>query len=73
MAGIIQQQLVKVVTAAKDYNDKSANRSKSTVVESLPNLDKLLSKEVSGSPDLSIKETDCPTFKGLPGGIYMDI
>ncbi len=42
-------------------------------VDRLPLSSKLLSKEERGSADFPVKETDCPTFAGLPGGIYMDM
>jgi hypothetical protein len=51
----------------------SATYSMVKTVEGLPDFSKLLSTEAAGSHDFTTKETDCPTFKGLPGGIYMDL
>lgn len=42
---------------------------RSKVVDYLPLKSKLLSKNTD-SPEF--KETDCPTFKGLPKGLYLD-
>jgi hypothetical protein len=43
------------------------------LVNRLPLSGKLLSKEDKGSAELPAMETDCPTFVGLPGGLYMDM
>lgn len=42
-------------------------------VNYLPLKNKLLSKEAAGSAGFPKGKTDCPTFTGLPGGIYLDM
>ncbi len=68
----VQQEEEIPVAEEVEFDFLSVNNTHS-VVDLLPINSKLLSKEAMGSADFPNKETDCPTFGGLPGGLYLDM
>ncbi|KAA3630914.1 MAG: hypothetical protein DWQ02_17185 [Bacteroidetes bacterium] len=67
------QQEQETLNAEEIEFDFSRVNNTQNVVDLLPLTNKLLSKEAMGSAGFPKRETDCPTFGGLPGGLYLDM